>query len=106
MMEPGESLEETAKREIWEEAGITVGPLQLLEVFSGPGFFYTYPNGDQVHNVTAAYIAAEYTGELRADQTETSEVRFFALDELPADDQIAPPILPVIRAFLNKQKEE
>ncbi|PWK12822.1 NUDIX hydrolase [Tumebacillus permanentifrigoris] len=101
IMEPGESLEETARREIWEEAGITVRELQLLDVYSGPEFFYTYPNGDQVHSVTAAYLATEYTGELKADQTETSEVRFFARNELPADREIAPPMLPVIRAYLK-----
>lgn len=50
-MEPGETFEQTARRELWEEAGLEAGALRLLEVVSGPEFFYRYPNGDEVYNV-------------------------------------------------------
>ncbi|KEO81982.1 NUDIX hydrolase [Tumebacillus flagellatus] len=103
MMELHESLEETARRELREECGITVETLQLLDVFSGPELCYTYPNGDPVQNVTAAYIAQGYQGDLQADNTETSEVRFFALDDLPPESEIAPPIRVIVQAFLKHQ---
>src|SRR3954462_14067206 len=46
-MELGESAEEPARREVWEETGLTVGELQLFGVFSGAEMAHTFPNGDQ-----------------------------------------------------------
>lgn len=48
--ELGETVEETAKRELFEETGLTANSLELLGVFSGKELFYTYPNGDMVSN--------------------------------------------------------
>ena len=36
LMELGESVQETARREVLEETGITVGALRLIGVYSGP----------------------------------------------------------------------
>lgn len=41
-MEPGETPEETARRELKEETGLDAGALQLLGVFSGPRYYYRY----------------------------------------------------------------
>src|SRR5215213_6141534 len=41
-MELGESAEETARREVWEETGLTVGELRLFGVFSGPEMRHVY----------------------------------------------------------------
>lgn len=93
-MEPGEMLEETARRETLEETGYRAGRLQLLNVYSGPQLFYCYPNGDQTYNVTAAYYCTDFqrvTGELDG---ESLAPEFFALDALPA--AISPPILPIL----------
>ena len=37
-MDLGESLEETASREVLEETGLFVSNLELLHVFSGPDY--------------------------------------------------------------------
>lgn len=58
MMEPGESFEQTARREILEETGLTLGALEFLGVYSGSQFYYRYPNGDEVNNVSVAYTPA------------------------------------------------
>jgi hypothetical protein len=39
LMELGESLEETARREVKEETGLTVGELELMGIFSGNNYF-------------------------------------------------------------------
>jgi len=82
MMEPGETFEETARREVLEETGLEIGELELLGIYSGPKFYYQYPHGDEVYNVSAAYITRTFRGELTADFESTS-LGFYPLDALP-----------------------
>ena len=90
MMEPGESLEQTARRETREETGLNMGRLNLFGVFSGPDLLYVYPNGDQVYNVTVAYETREFTGIVQINSSEGCEYRFFPLHMLP--EMISPPV--------------
>ncbi|MGQ9730735.1 MAG: NUDIX hydrolase [Candidatus Zipacnadales bacterium] len=83
-MEPGESVEETARREIREETGLEVGEMELLGVFSGPEMFHQYPNGDQVYIVAIRYLTRDFTGKLTHNLEEGTELRFFPLDDLPS----------------------
>ncbi len=94
--EPGETVEESARRELFEETGLVCGDLSLFGVYSGPELFYEYPNGDQVHNVTLAYLCRAYRGTL-AVSGESHEVKFFALSELPGEEDISPPVRPLLR---------
>ena len=84
-VEPGESLEATARRELAEETGVAAGALELVDVYSGPEFFVEYPNGDQAYVVGALYVAREGRARSAPDAAETTEVRFFPLDALPVD---------------------
>ncbi|SDT24201.1 NUDIX domain-containing protein [Paenibacillaceae bacterium GAS479] len=59
-LEPGESMEEVARRELFEETGLHAGNITLFNVFSGKELYYQYPHGDEVYNVVAAYICHEY----------------------------------------------
>jgi ADP-ribose pyrophosphatase YjhB (NUDIX family) len=97
-LEPGETLLGCARRETREETGLELGELELFEVFSGPEHYYRYPNGDEVYNVSAVYLARQVHGRLHVDGEEHSQVRFFALDALP--EPISPPVIPVIKKFL------
>lgn len=82
-MELGETIEETARREIWEETGLTLGKLDLLGVYSGPNFERTLQNGDQVSLVKFMFTTREFSGNLHENNNETLKLRFFPLDELP-----------------------
>lgn len=83
LMEIGESLEETAIREVKEEAHIDIAELKLLNVFSGPAFHFTLSNKDQIYVVTALYHAKHVSGELLADGFESLALDYFDLESLP-----------------------
>jgi ADP-ribose pyrophosphatase YjhB (NUDIX family) len=83
-MEPGETFEQTARREVREEIGVELGALEVVEVYSGPEFFHTYPNGDQAYHVGVAFQTRDVRGELQSDEHEVDEVEFFSLNALPS----------------------
>ncbi len=80
-MELGETVEETARREVLEETGLTLGRLELLGVFSSAELL-TAPGGDVLQIVHIAYVTDEVGGTLQADE-EGLELRYFPLDALP-----------------------
>lgn len=102
-MELGETLEDCARREVQEEVGLTCHSLALFGVYSGPELYYRYPNGDELHNVTVAYLCRDFSGEIAVDPTEGTEAAFFAVDDLPSE--ISPPIRPVIADFVRRYRE-
>ena len=87
--ELGEEAEETARRELLEETGLTARCLELFGVFSGEDMHYVYPNGDEVYNVDIVYICRDHSGELTPQEGEVDELRFFDADRLP--ENISPP---------------
>ena len=78
-MEIGESLEETATRELFEETGLTAEGLKLLGIASGKDTFH---RGRNAYYVTAIYRAAA-TGSAIELSREHLDGKFFALDALP-----------------------
>ena len=94
-MELGETVEETARREVREETGLEIGELKLFKIYSGKEFFYKCPNGDLVYSVTPVYATNAAQGSLQADGVEGSEVKYFPIHDLPGD------ILPEGRRILE-----
>ncbi|AIQ74213.1 MULTISPECIES: NUDIX hydrolase [Paenibacillus] len=99
-MELGETLEEVAKRELFEETGLTAKVLDLFDMFSGKDLYYKYPHGDEVYNVVAAYLCTDFDGALKVDGIEVQELRFFSYEELPSE--LSPPDVPVIKRFMDR----
>jgi 8-oxo-dGTP pyrophosphatase MutT (NUDIX family) len=85
LMELGESPEDTARREVFEETGMQVQQLQLLDVYSGPNYFVKLANGDEFQTVTAAYYTHAYEGELTVNRSEAYALQFFDIHKLPED---------------------
>ena len=89
-IELDENVEDAAKRELFEETGLTAERLELFGIFSGKDMHYIYPNGDEVSNIDIVYICRDYTGTLRRQENEVEELKFFALNEIP--QKISPPV--------------
>lgn len=101
LMELGESLTDTAKREVFEETGLNVGHLELIDVFSGPDYFYRIRDEDEFYSVTALFVTKDYKGELIADDLESIELKFFKIDEIP--DRMSKVYKESINVFKYKQ---
>lgn len=99
-MEPGETIEETARREVREEVGLEIGEMTLFQVFSGRDFYYQCPNGDQVFPVNPVFVTRDVRGVLRSDGDESLEARYFAMDNLP--DALFPQVGEVIRRYRDR----
>jgi 8-oxo-dGTP pyrophosphatase MutT (NUDIX family) len=50
-MEIGETLEQTAERELFEETGLKARNFKFVDILSGKELYFKYPNGDEVYNV-------------------------------------------------------
>ena len=85
IMELGESTEETARREVLEETGLTLGAMELFGVYSGQGYLCVAQNGDEYYVVCTVYLTREYTGTLRVNDSESLAFDWFGIDALPAD---------------------
>lgn len=82
-LEVGETLEETAKRELQEETNLVCDNFTLLNVFSGNDFYFKYPNGDELYSVIALYLADNFKGDLKITDDESIDLSFFSKSELP-----------------------
>ena len=84
-MELGETPEEAAKRECYEETGIIVNDLKLINVISGENSHFTYPNGDEVYAVDIYYACHSFSGTLKNQEEEVIQAKFFEKANLPKE---------------------
>lgn len=91
-VEPGERVEDAARRELHEETSLSGGTLTLLGVFSGPRHRHTYPDGNVVEWVTVLFVTREVQGVAKAAD-DAAEVRWWPLNDLPVD------VSPATRAY-------
>jgi 8-oxo-dGTP pyrophosphatase MutT (NUDIX family) len=83
IVDPDESPATAAVREAREECGIDIGIERVTGVYHSPTI--TYPNGDVAQYITTAFRAKIVSGTPHVADEESLDVRFFSMDELPAD---------------------
>ncbi|UTR13723.1 NUDIX hydrolase [Salipaludibacillus sp. LMS25] len=103
LMELGETMEQTARREVAEETGLQLGKLTLLNVFSGPEFYYKLENGDEFYAVSVIFVTNTFSGEVVMDETESRDLQFFSLAHLPKD--VTPEYQRYIDYFLKHRQD-
>ena len=84
-VEIGETLEETAKRELFEETGLTANSLEFFKIYSGKKMLHTYPNGDKVYLIISFWICEDFSGEIKIDPNEVIELKWFDINEMPKE---------------------
>ncbi len=79
-LELGDSFEEAAARELYEEAGLTASGFRFVALLSGQDMYFKYPHGDEIYNVMAVYEAVGVEGEPKVNDDEGLELAYFPLD--------------------------
>jgi 8-oxo-dGTP pyrophosphatase MutT (NUDIX family) len=80
-VDPGECVEETILREVWEETGLTVRVLRLVGVYSDPDWLVIYDENKAVQIVALSFEAEITAGEPGLSD-ETSDWGYFSLEEI------------------------
>lgn len=96
--EPGESIYDSAIREVWEETGLTVRSLTPC------GFMYWFNNKTQDKYFTYFYKTTDFTGTL-TDATEEGAVFWTSLDSLDSM-KLAPNFKDYLPVFLADRYTE
>jgi ADP-ribose pyrophosphatase YjhB (NUDIX family) len=79
--EPGEQPAEAVVREIYEETAVHAVAERVISIFTEQPI--AYPNGDQVQFTTITFRCKAVGGAAKVNDDESTEVGWFALDELP-----------------------
>ncbi len=102
-MEPGETIAETAVREVKEETGIDVEVVSLVGIYSNPHHVVEYSDGEVRQQFSVCFVCRRIGGDV-ATSDETSEVGYFSPDEIEAME-IHPSIRLRIQHFLDNRDE-
>lgn len=97
-MELFETIEETAIRELKEEAGINAENLELVDVLSGKDYYFEYPNGDKMCTVIVLFKVLNYDGIIKVSDKESKKLQFFSLNNLPETESRAQAIIDKIKS--------
>lgn len=81
LLEIGETVKETAIREIYEETGLNVHTMNLFGIYSGEKAKTIYPNNDKTYCITILFHSKNFEGELKPSH-ESKALKYFSREEL------------------------
>jgi ADP-ribose pyrophosphatase YjhB (NUDIX family) len=81
-MDIGETFAQGVVREVKEETGFDVRIERIVGIYSDPGHVFAYDDGEVRQEFNICLAATIVGGEL-AVSSESTDVRFFRVDELP-----------------------
>ena len=80
-LELEETLFEGMQREVKEETGLDIIAATPMAIYSYPSSITAY--GDPYYQITVQFLVKEWSGTLLNETEETTQVRFFDIDEPP-----------------------
>jgi NAD+ diphosphatase len=86
-VEPGETIEDCVRREVREEVGVEIGAINYFASQS-----WAFP-----HSLMIAYTAEYAGGDIRCEDAEIAEARWFPADALP----YLPPSVSIARRLID-----
>jgi len=85
VLELGEHVEDTARREAEEETGLTLGKLEFFGVYSGREGFAEYANGDRIFSIQLIFKTSSVYGKLIQHSEESRAHVYFDRNDLPSN---------------------
>ena len=82
-IDPHEAPADAVVREVWEETGVLVEPVQVVGIYGGPEFHMTYPHGDQCAVFSFVFKCRALSGQPRPDGIESLAAQYFAPEDIP-----------------------
>ena len=102
-MEPGESVEETCIREIWEETGLDIRICKLIGVYSSPHMVIQYADNIRWQLVSMSFEAEIVGGSLGLSD-ETTEFGYFTPSQIEQMDLMEHHRQRIVDAIANQGK--
>jgi ADP-ribose pyrophosphatase YjhB (NUDIX family) len=90
LMDIGEDIARTVRREVKEETGLDVEPEAIVGIYSNPGHVIEFPNGEVRQQFSVCFSCRLLGGELTTSE-ESLEVGFFTpaeIEDMPMHDSI------------------
>lgn len=100
-----ESMSDCILREVFEETGLKINKFECFGFASNPiSETHTYPNGDQIQNFSLLLYTNNWHGNYGVNDNETTDVRFFSPNMLPAAELILKHELSSIPQYFDYKK--
>jgi ADP-ribose pyrophosphatase YjhB (NUDIX family) len=83
VQELGETIQETAHREVLEEVGLDLQPSELIGVYSSSQWDIELSEGRSIQQLTLFFRMTGKIDEIAIQESEVAEWGFFSPDEIP-----------------------
>jgi ADP-ribose pyrophosphatase YjhB (NUDIX family) len=99
-----ESIFDCVRREVFEETGLTVTTATPIAIYSDPRFSFVTSYGDPYQMFSIVFSVTSWTGSLKKQTDETTDAKFFPLDNFPKIPDLYYETLADFKDYLKNKK--